>query len=128
MFDHLERSGTIPQRKLRLFAVACCRHIVHLCPEPHIFRMALDTAELFADGLEREQEMIDADEVLVVIERRVEDKEPDEPDESDAAQALYHAMQAVGQAMCLDTAECPYRHRMRDVVLHVADAMGFATV
>ena len=57
-----------------------------------------------------------------------ENNEGDEPDESDAAHSRYHAMQAVGQVLCLDTAECPYFHRMRDVVLHVANAVAFESI
>jgi hypothetical protein len=41
--------GNASQRKLRLFAVACCRRIGNWLTEDA--RRALDTAELFADGL-----------------------------------------------------------------------------
>jgi hypothetical protein len=37
-----------PERKLRLFAVACCRHVAHLCRDR--FESALTEAEVFADG------------------------------------------------------------------------------
>jgi hypothetical protein len=42
--------GKATNRKLRLFAVACCRHIDHLIQYPRS-RMAVDTSEQFADGL-----------------------------------------------------------------------------
>ena len=123
MIDALDNLGMISQRKLRLFAVACCQRIVHLCPGRIAFEVALETAELFADELRPEQDLIDADSALVVIEQRTGDDDALNTDD-----ARYHAMQATGQAVCLDSTECPYHHRMRDVVLHTANASAFAAV
>lgn len=42
-------------RKVRLFAVACCRRFSHLTQEQRVHK-ALDTAERFADGLAQDDE------------------------------------------------------------------------
>jgi hypothetical protein len=57
------RSGG--QRKLRLYAVACCRRIEHLLELPAVtrpedYRRAIDAAERYADGLATEAELNEA--------------------------------------------------------------------
>src|SRR5947209_16243000 len=51
------------QRKLRLFAVACCRRVWHLLATDDC-RQAIKLAERFADGLASEAELADAAEVV----------------------------------------------------------------
>src|SRR3954453_17170238 len=41
--------GGMSERKLRLFAVACCRRVWHLFPHDN-YRRAVDAAEQFAEG------------------------------------------------------------------------------
>jgi len=46
----------VSDRKLRLFAVACCRRIDHMFAEPQQ-RESVDAAERYADGLATDQEL-----------------------------------------------------------------------
>src|SRR5689334_7296554 len=42
-------TGKVSERKLRLFACACCRRILHLVPSRHA-RKSLAVAERYSDG------------------------------------------------------------------------------
>jgi len=55
--------GDVPERKHRLFGIACCRRIRHLCPENEIWQ-ALEVAEQYSDGLVSELELQDAAQVV----------------------------------------------------------------
>jgi hypothetical protein len=60
MVAHLLR-GTASERKLRHFAVACCRQVWHLLRESGS-RRAVELAESYADGLTSEGELVHAAE------------------------------------------------------------------
>ncbi|HEY1189803.1 MAG TPA: hypothetical protein VGE74_19295 [Gemmata sp.] len=49
LLEHVGKTELWTGRKVRLFAVACCRRLAHLMPGK-VVRAALETAEQFADG------------------------------------------------------------------------------
>src|SRR2546423_1761263 len=57
LLDFLWRRGH--HRRLRLFAVACCRRIWHVLPDEES-RRAVEVAERFADGQSTEAELLAA--------------------------------------------------------------------
>jgi hypothetical protein len=59
MLEHVEPGAS--ERKLRLFASACCRRIWHLLPEADS-RFAVEAAERYADGLAGHEELEQAGE------------------------------------------------------------------
>jgi hypothetical protein len=55
MLDFLRETAS--DRKLRLFACACCRHVLHLLTDRHVCRRTIEFAERFADGLATKNEL-----------------------------------------------------------------------
>jgi hypothetical protein len=51
--------GKVSERKLRLFAVACCRRIWHLLPEEWS-RQTVELAEKYADGMCSDEQLAEA--------------------------------------------------------------------
>jgi hypothetical protein len=59
MLDFLRRSGRATDRKLRLFAVACCRSVWPVLTDPRS-RTLLNTTEQFAEGVATREEWDEA--------------------------------------------------------------------
>jgi hypothetical protein len=67
MLRFLQAHGKASVRKLRLFAVECCRHVWHVF-EDQRSRVAVEVAERYADGLANLEELAAAQ--AAVIQRR----------------------------------------------------------
>jgi hypothetical protein len=68
MLSALEARDLASARKLRLFAVACCRRIWHVLPGPRL-RETVETAERYADKLATKAELLLALKAGTAVER-----------------------------------------------------------
>jgi hypothetical protein len=131
MREYLEEKGRVRERKLRLFACACCRRAARWFLDP-VQHAAVDVLEKYADGAATTDELAAActdasqfDEGHVLLSEEREDVR------QDYLAAAYHAAQAVAQATSDDrpgTDEPTYFHRLYDTIMHSVEAAGFGSV
>jgi hypothetical protein len=131
MRAHMEKGGGVSERKLRLFACACCRRVERWFVDP-CQHVAVDVLEKFADGLVTRVELAVSCQAAGTIDEGhalLSDEQVER--NQDALDASYHAAQAVSQATCTDPpgdTEPTYFHRIYDTIMHIVDAAGFAAV
>lgn len=94
--------GKVSDRKLRLFACACCRRIIHLV-EPHN-RLMLDVAERYADGKAMDSELSSAAAALAAASAQAEGAAADDH----LTSALYEAVTAVWQTLAIEAADAAW--------------------
>ena len=105
-------------RKLRLYACACCRHIWHLVEDlPN--QQAVEVAERYADGNATDEEKALANDNVVSADDDGEEPDPDD----NQAWAVYEAQTAVWQCLSLTTLETCKRVPT-SAASAVADAAG----
>ena len=118
MLEFLE--GKVSDRKLRLFACACCRSIWHLLRE-QCLRDAVEAAEKFADGRMAVESLTEISEVAWDTKYRLEETETDDEDD----EAVFCAASAAASASCgPGNSETPYIFRAMDVSSFTCDAGG----
>jgi hypothetical protein len=128
---HLEETQLGTERRLRLFAVACCRRVerwfVHPCQG-----LSVDVLERYADGVATAAELRTADEAADEIDVIYHTRDwENETSEFDATEAAYHAARSVAQATSNDPpgeGEPTYYHRLYDVIMHAVEATGHGAV
>jgi hypothetical protein len=86
MLSFLQEAGQLSDRKLRLFAVACCRRIEYLLSDERT-RRAMDLAELYADGMASEVDLAEADAEAWNARSQAWDEQVDSNRHADAAGA-----------------------------------------
>jgi hypothetical protein len=101
MLDFLR--GKASERKLRLFAVACCRHIWHLLADERS-QEAVEVAERYADG-QASQAELEAAHNRALYARRSARKEAWSGGRPASVQAARSAVRAVTRTAVAETAE-----------------------
>jgi hypothetical protein len=116
MLDCLQGKGS--DRKLRLFACACCQRTWHLLKEPCL-QLAIRVAEQFADSHATVEELVRASEPAWDTKYTLEDSEV-EPDET-----VFLAAQAAASASCgPGNDDVSYLFRAIDTASDVVEAGG----
>jgi hypothetical protein len=132
MRAHLEEAERGSERKLRLFAVACCRRASRWFVDP-CQGAAVDLLERYAEGVAPANELEAASSLATAITDRHSSLiyENREDVDADALDAAYHAAEAVAQATCIDAqsdGEPTYFHRLYDTISNTVDAAGYGAV
>ncbi len=120
MFEHLEPTGLLTQRKLRLFEVVCCRRFTSRLPAPVLVN-ALDVAEQFADGLVTTAELSHIHEAA----RELEAESAMNEEGNSETDALHHGAKAVGDATSPNNSD--YSSGILDVIDHAVNAVAYAS-
>lgn len=130
LLEHLEECKGASERKLRLFAVACCRRVQRWFIDP-AQHGAVEVLEGFADGRfgadELSSAMLGVQDIDELDLRLSEDGNSDT--DTDSLDAKYHAAQLISQATSIDQpgdGNPTLFHRAHDVVMNTVDVAGYA--
>jgi hypothetical protein len=130
LLEHLEECQGASERKLRLFAAACCRRVQKWFIDPCQHR-AIETLEGFADGTAALEEWTSA---MLAVQNITEldlrlSEDGNLHDDTYAQDARYHAAEVVAQATSIgqpSEGNPTLFHRVHDVVTNTVDLAGYA--
>jgi hypothetical protein len=119
MIDHLVRDGKDDHRRVRLFAVACCRRVLYLTTDEEAHK-ALDAAERFADGLIKRKKLAKRSRKAERLSARLWKRSPEGERDGGRTGVLF----AGSAAWCLETPPIYYRRARARVTLLVGWLAG----
>jgi hypothetical protein len=118
----VDLEGKASDRKLRLFACACCRSVWHLLKEGCL-RLAVNLAEQFADSKASAEELAVASEAAWDTKYRLENVEGEDKEDD----ALFLAAEAAASASCgPSNDDVALVFRATDAARDAADAGGLS--
>ena len=120
LFEYLESTTALTQRKLRLFEVAYCRRFTSILPEP-VLVSALNVAERFADGVVADTELA----AVHQVSRTIEDESAMNEEGTPEIDALYYGAMAVREATSPNAPD--YHSGTPALIEHVMTAMAYAS-
>jgi hypothetical protein len=131
MRQHLEESGFANERKLRLFAAACCRRVENWFIDSSQ-SAAVEVLERYADGLATANELAASGFALDALDEGDVNFASDRIDvDYNSVEAAFLTARAVAQASRIDPpgeGQPTYYHRLYDTIAYTVDTAGCAAV
>jgi hypothetical protein len=133
LLEHLQVTGNVCARKLRLFTVACCRRVERWLPGNYQ-KLALNRLERLADGTATTEDLLAIHHYREMQTLNEEDEDcgfAGEELDHDARDAAFTASEALAEALRLDQPQSTrdgYRQPLYETIRHAVDSAGYAAI